>query len=127
MLHLGDSLYEVAPRRAVKYVVESTIGRPLPVYLMFMEMFMLLILMTSYRIIVELVYAIPSEQFLSQYREFWGLALSIAVYFGLRDLVIMVSLSSTEENLAWRYASGFGNMIVSYHTHPLSIIFEYYS
>mmetsp|Transcript_1103 Transcript_1103/g.2297 ORF Transcript_1103/g.2297 Transcript_1103/m.2297 type:complete len:938 (-) Transcript_1103:62-2875(-) len=111
MLHLGDSLYEVATRRAVKYAVESTIGRPLPVYLMFMEMCLLLILMTSYRIIVELVYAFPSEQFLSQYRELWGLSLSIAVFFASRDVSIMVSFSTTEEKLALRYARGFGNMI----------------
>lgn len=111
MLHLNDSLYEVATRRAVKYVVESTIGRPLPVYLMFMEGCLLLILMTSYRIIVELVYAFPSEEFLSQYRELWGLALSIAAYFASRDLAILVSFMRTEEKLARKYVTGFGNMI----------------
>ena len=111
MLHLGDSLYEVSTRRAVKYVVESTIGKPLPVYVMFLEMFLLLLLMTSYRIIVELVYAIPSEDFLSQYRELWGLGLSVAAYFMARDLIIVASFSSTEEKLALKYISGFGNMI----------------
>ena len=111
MLHLGDSLYDVAPRRAVKYAVESAIGRPLPVYLEFMEMFILLILMTSYRIIVELVYEMPSEDFLSQYRELWGLALSISVYFAMRDMSIMLSFWSTEEKLARRYITGFGNLI----------------
>jgi len=114
MLHLGESLYDVSTRRAVKYVVESTIGRPFPVYLMFFEMFMLLILMTTYRIIVELVYAMPWEQFLSQYREFWALAFSIAVFFATRDLAILFSFMSTEEKLARKYALNFGNFIVSY-------------
>ena len=36
MLHLGDELYKVSTRRAVKYVVEENLRRPLPVYLMFM-------------------------------------------------------------------------------------------
>lgn len=111
MLHLGDSLYEVSSRRAVKYIVESKIGRPLPVYVMFMEIFQLLLLMTSYRIIVELVYDFPSQEFLSQYREFWGLALCSAVMFAIRDLAIMASFSSTEEKLALRYARNFGNMV----------------
>lgn len=53
MLHLGDKLYACSTRRAVKYVVESAVGKPIPVYLMFMEMFLLLILMASYRIIGE--------------------------------------------------------------------------
>ncbi|KAL9186107.1 hypothetical protein ACHAXT_005345 [Thalassiosira profunda] len=110
-LHLGDKLYECSTRRAVKYAVENTIGKPLPVYLQFMEMFLLLILMTSYRIIVELAYEMPYEDFLSQYREYWGLALSIAVYFGLRDLAILASFSSMEEKLAMRYLSGFRNII----------------
>jgi len=111
MLHLKDDLYEVSTRRAVKYVVESTIGKPLPVYLQFMEMFLLLLLMTSYRIIVELVYAFPSEAFLSQYREFWYLSLSISCYFIMRDLIIMASFSSTEEKLVLRYLRGFGNTL----------------
>mmetsp|Transcript_38226 Transcript_38226/g.80420 ORF Transcript_38226/g.80420 Transcript_38226/m.80420 type:complete len:864 (+) Transcript_38226:37-2628(+) len=111
MLHLGDGLYDVATRRAVKYVVETRVGRAFPVYMTFMELFLLLTLMTSYRIIVELVYAIPSEEFLSQYREFWGLALTIAVYFGIRDLFILISLFFTEEKLACRYASNFGNLV----------------
>ncbi|KAL7543156.1 hypothetical protein ACHAXR_013255 [Thalassiosira sp. AJA248-18] len=109
MLHLGDSLYQVAPRRAVKYVVESTIGRPIPVYLMFMEIFLLLILMTSYRIIVELVYL--QDNFTSQYPEFLWLALTIAVYFACRDIATLISFSGTEENLAWKYASSFSNFI----------------
>lgn len=67
---------------------------------------------------MDLVYDFPSEQFLSQYRELWGLALSIAVYFGSRDLAIFLSFSSTEEKLAWRYATGFGNFIVSFTPLP---------
>ena len=70
--------------------------------------------MTTYRIIVELVYAMPSEQFLSQYREFWALAFSIAVFFATRDLAILFSFMSTEEKLARKYALNFGNFIVSY-------------
>ncbi|KAL7552296.1 hypothetical protein ACHAWF_018276 [Thalassiosira exigua] len=111
MLHLGDELYDVATRRAVKYVVESTIGRPLPVYLMFMECFLLLLLMTTYRIVVELVYQIPIEGFLHQYNCLWGLSLSIAVYFAMRDIAVYVSFGGTEEKLARRYATRFGTVI----------------
>jgi len=111
MLHLGDSLYEVGTKQAVTYIVESTVGRPLPVYKKFMEMFLLLVLMTSYRIVVELVYAIPEEEFLRRYQEFWVLALSIAVYFGIHDVAILFSLAFTEERLVMRYACSFRNMI----------------
>ncbi len=45
MLHLGESLNEVSTRRVVKHVVESTIGRPLPVYVMLMKLVLLLTLM----------------------------------------------------------------------------------
>ena len=95
----------------MKYAVENTIGRPLPVYLQFYESFMLLILMTTYRIIVEMVYALPSEEFLSQNRSLWGLGLTISVYFIMRDLIILASFASTEEKLALRYLSGYSNMI----------------
>jgi len=113
MLHLGDSLYEVSTRRAVKHVVENTIGRPLPVYVMLMELILLLTLITSYRIIVELVYAYPSEEFLSNYRDFWGLSFSIAIYFAIRDLDIMVAFASIDGKLVWNYVRGFGNIVVS--------------
>jgi hypothetical protein len=112
MLHLGDSLYEVSTRRVVKHVVENTIGRPLPVYVMLMELVLLLLLITAYRIIVELVYAYPSEQFLSNYRDFWGLAFSIAVYFAIRDLDILVAFLTIDGKLALNYISGFGNIVV---------------
>ena len=73
---------------------------------------MLLILMTTYRIIVfEMVYALPSEEFLSQNRSLWGLGLSISVYFIMRDLIILASFASTEEKLALRYLSGYSNLI----------------
>jgi len=111
MLHLGDSLYEVSTRRVVKHVVENTIGRPLPVYVMLMELVLLLLLITAYRIIVELVYAYPSEQFLSNYRDFWGLAFSIAVYFAIRDLDILVAFLTIDGKLALNYISGFGNIV----------------
>lgn len=76
-----------------------------------MEMILLLLLMTSYRIVVELVYASPSPEFLSACRPFWGVALSIAVYFVLRDVVIIMSFCSTAEKLVLRWLRGFGNVV----------------
>jgi hypothetical protein len=77
-----------------------------------MELVLLLLLITAYRIIVELVYAYPSEQFLSNYRDFWGLAFSIAVYFAIRDLDILVAFLTIDGKLALNYISGFGNIVV---------------
>lgn len=111
MLHLGDQLYVVATRRAVKHIVEGTIGRPLPVYLMFMEMSFLLTLMTSYRMIVDLIYLNPSEMSSSLYPEFWGLAMSIATYFLLHDLMVVASLGAIEQKLSSRFIHSFGNVI----------------
>lgn len=106
MLHLGDDLYEVSLKRAVKHIVESIIGRPLPVYLSFMDMMLLLTLMCSYRTIVELIYNMAPLD-----NSFWGLSFSITVYFLMRDIAIMASLSSIQEHLWRRYISGFGNIV----------------
>ncbi|KAL7463507.1 hypothetical protein ACHAXS_003867 [Conticribra weissflogii] len=110
MLDLGDKLYIVSTRRAVKHVVEEKIGRPYPVYLMFMDMSFLFTLMATYRIIFDLIYDNPPAEYSSLYPEFWGLSISIAVYFIFHDLAIMVSLASTSNRLWTRYL-GFGNTV----------------
>lgn len=113
MLHLGNSLHKVSTKRVVKHAVEGTVGRPLPVYKKFMETSLLLILMTSYRIVVELMYAMPSQGMLEQRMELWVLPLSVASYFLIQDLAVLWSFSSTEERLATRYAKSFRSIIVS--------------
>mmetsp|Transcript_1247 Transcript_1247/g.2827 ORF Transcript_1247/g.2827 Transcript_1247/m.2827 type:complete len:755 (+) Transcript_1247:1120-3384(+) len=110
MLDLGDKLYIVSTRRAVKHVVEEKIGRPYPVYLMFMDVSFLFTLMATYRIIFDLIYDNPPDEYSSRYPEFWGLSISIAVYFIFHDLAIMLSLASTSNRL-WTKYLGFGNTV----------------
>lgn len=110
MLHMGEHLYEVSTKRSVKHIVESRLGRPFVVYLDFGEVICLLVLICSYRIIIELLYNSPQPVGTS-YREFWGLAFTTAVFFTLKDIGIMIGFFSFENGLWKRHITSVSTIV----------------
>lgn len=89
------------------------LGTPFVVYLKFSEMISLLLLIISYRIIVELLY--NSSDSLGTYRGFWGLAMVTTVFFALQDLGVMLAFVSTDAKL-WKHQMSSVSYIVSIFT-----------
>lgn len=110
ILLLGDQVYEVSTKRSVKHIVESVLGTPFVVYLIFSDMICVLVLNCSYRIIIELLYN-SSEPVGSSFREFWGLAFTTAVVFILKDIGILLGFFTFEENLWKRHLTSVSTIV----------------
>lgn len=101
MLRLGDRLREVACLRPAKYIVESVLGNAVFVYEQFSELICLLMLVLTYRVIIELRHNSPG----GDYHEFFGLATCIGVFFALNDLGIIFGFMSFDFRLLKRHMS----------------------
>ena len=107
MLRLGDRLYEVSLQRPVKHVVESVLGNVTVVYEQFSELCCMLILVLTYRIIIELLHNSPGES----YPEFFGLAFVTEVFFTIKDVSIVFGFMSLDIRLVKRHMSHISTLV----------------
>ena len=107
MLRSGDRLYEVSVKRPVIYAVENVLGNIGVVYEQFSELVCMLILVLTYRIIIELLHNSPGES----YTEFFGLAFATALFFAFKDVSIVFGFMSLDPRLVKRHVVKLSTLI----------------